>query len=267
MIIYQSEFLGTDDFWSCKSSVFYSYPLHMHRSIELIYILSGEVHVACKNKEYLLQSGDSIMIMPDTVHSFTRDSGSAFIYLCFSPDAVTSFMKHIQNAEPVYPVFRLKPELVPLLLELDNNSDIPALTAKGLFYMLCSDFLSKTQWQPVQQTDSLLLYKVINFIQQHFNEDISLSMLSKHFGYDYHYMSRYLKKNLNISFSSYLTQYRITHACFLLREKNLTITEIAHLSGYSCIRNFNTAFRNITGTTPKDYRKLSALNLNMPENI
>ncbi len=274
MVIYQPFFFGADDLWKIEALKNFSYPAHMHRCIEWIYVVKGNVDITCGEQHYILSEGDSIVFMPNVVHSFDGGKESEFIYLCFSPELVPAFIAQTESSEPVSPVFKTDNGLLPLILTLKEEADIPKLKIKGLLYMLCSDFQSKTEWKPSPKNDPSLMHKIISFIQQHFSEDISLYTISQQFGYDYHYLSRYLKNKLNVPFSKYLTQYRISHACFLLRERGCSITEVAQLSGYSCIcsitevaqlsgysciRSFNKAFKSVTGLSPRDYKRSSGV--------
>lgn len=254
MVIYQPVFFGSGTFWECKTVYDFSYPAHMHRCMEWIYVIRGIVEVLYGEKIYQVHQGQSVLYLPNVIHSFQSSPNSEWVYLCFSPELVPAFGKQTEQLEPICPVFQTEEALVPLLLTLREDHCASTLRVKGLLYLLCSDFFSKTQWVSALKNPPSLLYKVLIFAQEHFQEEISLHTLSQEVGYDYYYLSRYLKKNLHLPFSQYLTQYRITYACSLLRERDYTITEVARLSGYSCIRSFNDAFKKITGMTPRSYR-------------
>lgn len=256
MVIYQPVYFGTDDFWQCEKVENFSYPAHMHRCLEWIYVLSGKMTTTYDTKKYVLNAGESMLFMSNVVHSFISEDESEFIYLCFSPELVPAFIKQTEYLYPQKPDYITDKIVLPLILSMKHNDKTPKMTVKGILYLLCSDFYQKTSWQKSQKKDASLLNKIILFIQENFSEDISLNTLSREFGYDYHYLSRYFKNNLNTTFSKYLTTYRINHACFLLKENDCTITQAAGLSGYSCIRSFNKAFKNITGMTPSEYKKL-----------
>lgn len=255
MVIYQPLYFGSDDFWKCEKVCDFSYPAHMHRCIEWIYVISGSVSVTCGSREYTVSSGESVLFMPNVVHSFLSAQKSEWIYLCFSPELVPAFMKQTESLKPQSSHYRTDAVIAPLLISLKDHPKSSKLKVKGLLYLLCADFFEKTVWKKRQKSDTSLLNKLIMYIQEHFTEEITLFTLSKEFGYDYHYLSRYLKNNLHMTFSEYLSAYRVNHACFLLRERNFTITETARLSGYSCIRSFNKAFKAATGMTPSEYRK------------
>lgn len=61
---------------------------------------------------------------------------------------------------------------------------------------------------------------------------------------------------MNITFTEYLNNYRISQACYLLKNSNQSIGEIAINCGYNSLRTFHRNFRKITEMTPNEYRKL-----------
>lgn len=56
-------------------------------------------------------------------------------------------------------------------------------------------------------------------------------------------------------FIEYLNEVRIAHACKLLLETDLSISEIAFESGYKTVSNFNKIFKKMTDASPLTYRK------------
>lgn len=83
---------------------------------------------------------------------------------------------------------------------------------------------------------------------------IRLKEIAAEFGYDYSYLSSFFNKNFGTDFTTFVNRYRVQHACRLLRSTGDSITAIALQSGFSTIRNFNRAFREETGMTPREYR-------------
>ena len=63
------------------------------------------------------------------------------------------------------------------------------------------------------------------------------------------------KKVTGTTVIGYLMQVRIDKACRLLANENMTASETALSVGYTNISNFNRQFRQLTGSTPKEYKK------------
>lgn len=66
--------------------------------------------------------------------------------------------------------------------------------------------------------------------------------------------SRFFKRMIGKTFIDYLHEIRIGHACELLIEGDLPITEVAYASGFSNLSNFNRRFLEQKRMTPRTYR-------------
>lgn len=66
--------------------------------------------------------------------------------------------------------------------------------------------------------------------------------------------SRYFKKNSGAGFVEYVNQVRTNKACYLLRETEYQVHDIAIDCGFASISNFNKQFRKTVGISPRDYR-------------
>jgi len=79
--------------------------------------------------------------------------------------------------------------------------------------------------------------------------------MSKELGYHEKYLSSTLHSLTKMNFRTFLATYRINHAKSLLKSSESTIAEIAMDSGFASLNTFNRVFKDITGTTPSEYRK------------
>ena len=77
-------------------------------------------------------------------------------------------------------------------------------------------------------------------------------MVADHFGYSVAYCSRKKKKNLDHSFSDYLTSLRLEQSLRLSLQSNLNIEKIAEKSGFKCYRNLYNAFKKVYNCTPEE---------------
>ena len=71
---------------------------------------------------------------------------------------------------------------------------------------------------------------------------------------------RYFKKRTQKTFSQYLIEVRISHACKFLTDQGQNVAEACYSSGYNNISNFHRHFVTIMGMTPNKYR-LTAINI------
>jgi AraC-like DNA-binding protein len=95
---------------------------------------------------------------------------------------------------------------------------------------------------------------VYTFIRENYFKSITLGKVSKIAKMSPVSFSRYFKKNCGAGFVEYLTRVRTNKACYLLRETEYQVHEIAIECGFSSISNFNKQFRKTEGISPRDYR-------------
>ena len=74
---------------------------------------------------------------------------------------------------------------------------------------------------------------------------------------------RYFKKRTKKSFTQYLNEIRIGHACKLLIEGNLQIATICYQSGFNTLTNFNRQFKSLMNMTPTDYMEQYEVQMQM----
>jgi AraC-like DNA-binding protein len=70
-----------------------------------------------------------------------------------------------------------------------------------------------------------------------------------------HAFCRYFKSRTKKTYSQFLLEMRVGHACKLLAETDYSIAVVSYESGFMNFSNFNRKFKQITGNTPMAYRK------------
>lgn len=98
--------------------------------------------------------------------------------------------------------------------------------------------------------------KALEYIKNHYHEDISLGDVAKNVYLSESYLSRKIKKILGIGFSEYITKLRIERAKEYFREPNVKVTEVAAKLGYPDYRYFSHIFKKYTGYTPSEFTKV-----------
>jgi len=116
--------------------------------------------------------------------------------------------------------------------------------------------LSHINFEPGNRpSDTKKVNAVINFIMENFSHDISLSDAADVANLSVNAFCRYFKQHTRKTFSQFLNEIRIGHACKQLIEEGYSVKEVAFDSGYYNISYFNRQFKLITGYTPSEYLK------------
>lgn len=104
--------------------------------------------------------------------------------------------------------------------------------------------------------DGSIVDRVLDYVDQNYNKDISLKELAETvFFLNHTYLSHLIREKTGKNYGCYLREVRIRHAKELLGDQNLSITEVASLSGYNDSSQFIQVFKKEEGVTPKKYRE------------
>lgn len=98
--------------------------------------------------------------------------------------------------------------------------------------------------------------EVKKYIEENYMQEISLGQLAELVDMNASYLSSVFKKETGMAYSEYLILCRVKQASRLLVETNMSISEIAHQSGYQDARYFSKQFSKQVGLKPSEYRKL-----------
>lgn len=105
------------------------------------------------------------------------------------------------------------------------------------------------------QKEERIIIGITRYLQEHLEEEISLSVLAEEFHLSAQYISQLFKSEIGVNFLTYLTNIRMEKAKKLLISTSLSIAEVSEQSGYGDYRVFAKAFKKSEGITPSQYRR------------
>jgi AraC-like DNA-binding protein len=99
------------------------------------------------------------------------------------------------------------------------------------------------------------LRAVFSWVENNYKKPIVLEDAADVANFSMYHFSRFFKQATGLSFARYLNNYRISIAVNHLLSSSETISEIAFSSGFSSLKTFNRVFRELKGTSPREFRK------------
>ena len=227
---------------------------HFHRGLELIYVMKGTLSLTVQQMKKELSEGDFSLVLSNQIHSFQSSKESETLVVVFSEDFVPKFTSLTKGKQAKEISFKVSDSVAGLIKEYLTKEETSILMKKACFYAVCSEFLSQMELEERRDKSDFVMGELLDYIAEHYTENLSLKILAEKYGYEYHYLSRLLSKNYNINFKELLNRYRTEKALELLQETDMSITEVALKSGFQSIRNFNLIFKENTGVSPNEYR-------------
>lgn len=250
MVFFEHHGVEEKESFQSFTSVNSSFPVHFHRAYELIIVNEGELAVTIDQQEYILHKNDAAFIFNNQVHGFKTMERSKITIIIFSPELIGHFFMNYKGYIPENNIFPISH--VPDLSTMDS-----IYKQKSFLYEICSILVDHTGFIPVEpSTKTKVLHRILLFVDKNYMDDCTLKTVAEQLKYDYAYLSKLFVSMTNMNFTEYLNHYRISQACYQLKNSQQSVGGIAINCGYTNLRSFNRNFKKITGRSPKSYREL-----------
>lgn len=122
----------------------------------------------------------------------------------------------------------------------------------------CKDLqlLSSLGFQPdLSEGEKERIHDIYEFTLQHFRQPIYLEEVSQLVGLVPNSFCRYFKSRTGKTYSQFVTEIRVGHACKLLIDNHISIKQVCFESGFNNFTSFNQSFKKITGKVPQAYQR------------
>ncbi|MDL5055235.1 helix-turn-helix domain-containing protein [Oscillatoria laete-virens NRMC-F 0139] len=257
-----------------------AFPRHTHEFIELVIVTGGTAIHQARRLTHPIKAGDVYVIHPGVNHALKDMRGLVQCHISFDPSIYLAPYARLLGKLPGYHAlfvidrknpgarfthhFRLPAgclaRLRPLLDQLMEcqKGESPAKDARtfGLFaqvvVLLCESFQKEnaTAKYPVAR-----LARTISHMENHYTEALKLDELARMSHLSMSQFSRIFRDNYGTSPMDYIIRRRIEHACRLMRDPELSITQIAFRSGFNDSNYFFRQFKRVMGHSAREFRK------------
>lgn len=238
---------------------------HYHDFFELYYLEKGERFHIIRDSVFTIHPGQFVIFAPYVMHHSYGAEDVSFrrILLYFRPSEMQSqeLIKAVEAGSGIYTTDSKNRYTIHQLMELilreeEQESPFKDEYMHNLLNILLVTILRQVP-KPIQHMNQTLIGQVIDYIHNNYYEDISLDLLSRRFYVSPYYLCREFKRCTNRTIIQYINVTRIMNAQRKIMETDKSITEIGNITGFSNITHFNRVFKQYTGLTPSQYRKLS----------
>ena len=238
----------------------YPVPTHVHSLAELMVLTRGSAVLTIDDIRCSLAPGDAVVVFPLVPHSYdilSSDVGG--VAAIFPPDIIPEYagtFHGLQPENPMLPASRTSLELrlaVDRLSRLNMDDDLPMCVA--YLHVLLAGILHSLSYRPVYDySERDLGHRILTYISEHAYEDITLESASHALGISASHLSHFFSEHLHTNFRRFINAIRIEHARLLMRDPNLTLTDICGACGYTNMRTFRRAFQQEMGCLPSDHQ-------------
>lgn len=215
-------------------------PVHFHRKVEVMYVLSGSKTLTAAGKELTLGADSIFFANSYEMHGYAESPGSTQTVIVFPNRMLGDYYAAFGEKMPLGSVVtdaEFCRSLLPDFEALAGGECNPLLKKAHCDFILGSlmDKLGYTDGVKERQSfvDELLAY-----INENYAEGITLSSMAEHFGYSKYYFSRMFNAALGTSLTDYVSAVRMMRALDLMRRTGCTVSEAASESGFNSLPTF-----------------------------
>lgn len=255
--------------------------LHWHAEMEITLIQEGTSDYRIGQEHFRTGRGDLLVVPPMTLHSAFEIPGQTMV-----SDSLVFHLNYLGASEPDLSASRY---LRPLMqgqfqcpFRIQEGSEgysqihdvfLQALhtfqTREAFYELLLKErllqllylmfhhgYIRKHTGQNIPSDSSRQLQHVLRYIDDHYQEHITIASLAKRSGFSESYFMSFFKREAGMSCISYVNHVRIQKAAQTLESTALPVLEIAMENGFDNISYFNRQFRRQFHMTPGEFRKL-----------
>lgn len=233
---------------------------HLHKELEIIYVIKGESHLFVDNNYMTISDGDLFVCFPNQVHCYERSESGQYYLFTIIPDCCFGIKDLLYDNVPGKNILRLNEndEIIRTLSEaVSYQGEYKDTYYAGLINHALALMLPKLSLTPRMKSNTATLQNIINYCSLNFARELTLDDIAEELHLSKYHISHLLNKKLGISFTGYINLLRINNSCDLLRKTDKSIASISEEVGFGSIRSFNRVFAQIMNMTPFDYRKKS----------
>lgn len=242
--------------------LFEVYP-HWHISVELLYVMQGTVQVTINTKKVIATTEDIIVINSNSLHSIQSMSENC-AYYCLIIDHEHAQTLGFDTTNNNFIHQTTDPEMKNIF-----NLIIKEMTNKKKYYKkatvaLCTTMLIllfRNQWlkegiETHKNASKVAAVKdSIIYINQNYQNLITIDDISKHVGISKYYFCRIFKEITNLTVNEYIINLRVKQARYFILEENYNVGEAAEATGFNNLSYFSQRYKKVFGVLPsKDKR-------------
>jgi AraC-like DNA-binding protein/mannose-6-phosphate isomerase-like protein (cupin superfamily) len=223
------------------------YYMHFHRNMEIYGVVQGRVAVTIDGQQNILTGGQIAIVDGLENHSYEIEGEAEVFYFHIGT-------RYLSNFRTLYPQKRLPhwlmdaqynqviyQQIVPLL---QKTAKIPELKRIGMICQMFSDIIE--HYGTIEKLGNIrenkdVATRVVQYIYDHYQENITLETLSKQFYLSPKALSKKLKKHINMDLRVFINDIRVQRAVEMLDDpKNYgkSINQIATQCGFSSMATF-----------------------------
>ena len=234
--------------------------LHTHNYAELFYIVGGNGQFRIEDQIYPVRANQMVIVNPNVIHTEVSYDAHPLEYIVLGIEGLELTMS--QDATSRYRILddRGNRDILTCLRHILQETQ----SAQPGYELICQAYMEILILQLMRSTSfsvttspaaSHQCAAVRHYIDTHYKEPLTLDLLAEQAHVNKYYLAHAFKEEFGLSPINYMISRRIEESKYLLRETDMSMSQIARILGFSSASYFSQSFRRAEGTSPISYRK------------
>ncbi len=258
---------------------FCHFPKHRHNYIELVYMCEGSTTHFINDKKIILEKGELLFLSQNaTQEIFEADESDICVNFIILPEFFDTtlamlgeeenllrdfFVSCLRGNDSTIPYLHFKvSNIIPvqnlvenLIWTLTNKQSNKRSINKVTMGLLILQLLNNVDKMTIgkDNLDQDILVKTYEFVEENY-KDGELTDLAEKLGYEISWLSRKIKDLTGQTYTEIVQSKRLGQSAFLLKNTNLSVSDIGFNVGYNNLSYFYKIFKERFGMSPKEYR-------------
>lgn len=239
--------------------------IHRHDDcLELLYIMQGDGQYIVSGKTYLVQPGNLIICNAGIMHGeapYLKHCSQSYC-LVLQDLSLPGLPPNTLSKTSDPPVYYFTEDrftiehIIFALMNAPESNGIIDLLSNAMLNLVYAKILSRQKTSILAQNNNEeFIQNMVQFLDEHYQESLSLQELGKEFHISPSYLSHIFKTEIGLPPMKYLMNRKIGESQNLLMNTNLPISDISDSLGFHDSGHFSRTFKKYIGITPSEYRQ------------
>lgn len=230
------------------------YNAHLHRNIEIYCVVKGNSHVTINDREYNLTAGQAVVINSMQIHSYKNSDGTIVSFILIGSNFLQLF--NSLYPERTLPEFLSNKDANKPILDLIDRiagqyDDFDTFEGMGYSNLLIHYIVRAYGTESAKKGSKKFIFsEIIQYIYDHYKEDLSLTSLAEQFGYAPRSLGHMFGKYVKMDIRNFINSVRVEKVLEMNADptyRDKPILDLALSCGFNSASSFYRAYRKNYG--------------------
>lgn len=234
---------------------------HAHPYSELFYIVSGDGQFRIENSFYSVKANQLVVVNPNVLHTEVSYEAHPMEYIVLGIEGLELAVTSDQTNHYQILDYQRSGEVLTCLRNILRETQ----DAQPGYEAICQAYMEILILRLMRSASFIVCVPpppanhqcaaIRHYIDTHYKEPLSLDDLARETHVNKFYLAHIFKEKYGVPPINYMISRRIEESRYLLRETNMSMSQIARVLGFSSASYFSQSFRRSEGISPIEYRK------------